>query len=171
MSDWIKHLARRIQEKDSETAKDIKAGERRQHLINEQGPAFYKEMIGALDRDIQSLTANLAGDITSFPTTVQTQGDGDIPNGPVYITRHACPAVSANLSLQIPQEQMSLSYLKVEPGPIAEGQEHQYLSLIFRFEVGEYDGPYVVLPFGENPKTFQTPDQLARYIMELLFMV
>jgi hypothetical protein len=171
MSEWIKHLARQIQEKDREAAKDIKAGERRQHIVNEQGPVFYKEMIGALDRDIKSLTEDLAADITSFPTTMQAQGDPGVPNGPVYITRQACPAVSANLSLEISQEQISLSYLKINPGPIAEGQEHQYLPVIFRFEVGEYDGPYVVAPFGENPKTFQTPDQLAKHIMELLFIV
>jgi len=85
--------------------------------------------------------------------------------------RQACPAVSANLNLQLSQEQISLSYLKVNPGPIAEGQEHQYLSVIFRFEVGEYDGPYLVVPFGENSKTLHTPDQLAQYIMELLFIV
>jgi hypothetical protein len=147
------------------------AGARRQHIINEQGPAFYKETIGALDRDIKSLTEDLAGDITSFPTTVQVQGDAGEPNAPVYITRQACPAVNANLNLQLSQEQISLSYLKVNPGPIAEGQEHQYLSVMFRFEVGEHDGPYLVGPFGENPKTFHNPDQLARYIMELLFIV
>jgi hypothetical protein len=171
MSEWIKHLARQIQEKDREAAENIKAGERRQHIINEKGPLFYRETIGALDRDIKSLTEDLAGDITSFPTTVQAQGDAGVPNVPVYIARQACPAVSANLNLQLSQERISLSYLKVNPGPIAEGQEHQYLSVIFRFEVGEYDGPYLVVPFGENSKTLHTPDQLAQYIMELLFIV
>jgi hypothetical protein len=114
-----------------------------------------------MQRDLKIMEDDLKDNAASFPTSISM-------SGPVLssISRQACPFVGATLQLMIQQEQMTLTGTTGNPTQGSAARQH---SMAFRFEVGENDGVFVVEPFGENSKKFHHPDELAKYIIELLF--
>jgi len=158
--DWIEDLAQDIKQKNHEAAEDYG---RRQHeagIIANLGVPFFTALVSCLEEDVAEIRRQLQGDLTSADTTVQVININD-----VKLTRDRFPWFDAHVIRQ--DASIVLDYAKARG--IAGDPNLDRKTVHFAFTVAADDAFSVQQAFSENPRSFQTPEEMARHIIELLF--
>jgi hypothetical protein len=161
-NDWISNLAEDIKQKGHEAAENYGRSLHRAGIVSAQGRPFFTLFVQRLEEYVSSIKRELQGDVTASDTTVQTNGPSD-----VKLSRSRFPWFDAHITLQ--ESTILLEYAKglgVAGDPSVDRKNS-----LFDFHVAEDDTLSVRESFGENPKEFLQPDELARHIVEVLFQV
>jgi hypothetical protein len=159
---WIEELAAEIKEKDREAANAYGREQHRLEVVNVGGHEFFARLAQALEVDFSEIKAELQGDVTSSETSIENNGINQ-----VTMARSRFPWFDAVLRYE--QSTMVLDYAQGkgvagDPKIVAERKV-----TVFSFAVTDEDRLFVEEGFGEPPKRFDEPEDLARHIMEILF--
>ncbi len=166
VKDWIGNLAREIKEKDHVAATATLHAEHKDDVLRTKGLQFYKDVERVLREDLSELDQALQGDVTESPITVTSQTNGNAQQ--VVINRARFPFVNAFLTYSA--EQLNLTYKKSnEPTAAGNVDSMPAGGEMFDFHVDESDG--LTLRQAVGSKTFTTPDDFAKFVMETLFTV
>jgi hypothetical protein len=161
---WIEQLAENIKQKDREAANAYGREQHRLGVVNARGHEFFAVVAQALEVDFSEIKARLQGDVTASETSIETNGFNQ-----VMMARSRFPWFDAVLKYE--QATIVLDYAQgkgVGGDPkIASSIGRQVT--VFTFAVAEDDALSAEEGFGEHPKGFTEPEDLARHIMEILF--
>ena len=158
--EWIASLAQDIQQKGHEAAENYGRSQHQLEIITTQGKPFYTAFVISLEEDVNEIKRQLQGDVTSSDTTFQTVNPTE-----VKLTRSRFPWFDARITHQDPI--IVLDYAKglgVAGDPTLDRK-----TCHFAFHVSDEDALSIQESFGENPRRFHQPEDLARHIVELLF--
>lgn len=159
---WIEQLAENIKQKDREAANAYGREQHRLGVVNARGHEFFALVAQALEVDFSEMKAQLQGDVTASETSIETNGFNQ-----VMMARSRFPWFDAVLKYE--QATIVLDYAQGkgvvgDPKTVADRQV-----TVYTFVVAEEDALSVEEGFGEHPKRFTEPEDLARHIMETLF--
>jgi hypothetical protein len=160
--EWIANLAQDIRQKGHEAAENYGRSQHQAEIVTTEGKPFFTAFVIALEDDINETKRHLQGDVTSSDTLFQT-----ISPTEVKLTRSRFPWFDARITHQDPI--VVLDYAKglgVAGDPALDRK-----TCHFTFHVAGDDTLSVQESFGDNPRQFDQPDELARHIVELLFKV
>jgi hypothetical protein len=158
--DWITNLAQDIRQKGHEAAENYGRSQHQSEIITTQGKPFFTAFVFALEEDVTEIKRELQGDVTSSDTLFQT-----ISPTEVKLTRSRFPWFDARITHQDPI--IVLDYAKglgVAGDPALDRK-----TCLFAFQVDDGDTLAIRQSFGDAPKQFRQPDELAQHIIELLF--
>ena len=159
---WIEQLAADIKEKDREAANAYGREQHRLGVVNAKGHEFFAVAAQALEVNFSEIKAQLQGDVTASETSIETNGVNQ-----VMMARSRFPWFDAVLKYE--QSTIVLDYAQgkgVAGDPtIVVGRQ----MMVFSFAVTPEDVLLVEEGFGEHPKRFAEPEELARHITEILF--
>lgn len=159
--DWIEKLAADIREKNREAAQ---AYGRKQHyaeVVGRLGAEFFVKLSSQLEQDVAALRRRLQGDVTSAETAVQP-----VRAGEVRITRERFPWVDATVSHK--DDTILVDYARTA-GLAGDPQlDRKTRAFVLRAAPAE-DRLYAEDGFEERPARYDSPEELARCIVELLF--
>jgi hypothetical protein len=158
--EWIENLAQDIKQKKHEAAEDYGREQHNTGIIADLGMPFFTTLVSCLEEDIAEIRRQLQGDLTSSDTTVQVINGND-----VKLTRSRFPWFDAHVTHQ--DANIILDYAK-DRG-VAGDPNLDRKNVHFAFNVAKDDDFSVQEAFSENPRRFQTPEELAKHIIELLF--
>jgi hypothetical protein len=161
---WIEALTEHIKQKDNEAASAYGRDQHRLGVVSAKAPAFFADLAVALEEDFAEVQALLQGDITSSETDIVANGHDRLT-----MTRSRFPWFDAVLRCESASLVLDYARGKGVAGnsKIATGSERKVT--VFPFVVGPDDVLTVEEGFGENPKSFKEPEDLARYLVEMLF--
>jgi hypothetical protein len=160
--EWIANLAQDIKQKNHEAAEDYGRAQHEAGIVTNLGMPFFTAFVASLEEDVAEIRSQLQGDVTSADTAIQTSG----PNA-VKLTRSRFPWFDAHIIYQ--DANITLDYVKgrgIAGDPSIDRKTAQ-----FAFHVAEDDTMSIQEAFGENPKQFNQPEELAKHITQLLFQV
>lgn len=161
-TDWIENLAFEIMQKNRDAAEHYGRVQHIAAVTANLGTGFFISLISCLEDNIAAIRHQLQGDVTSSDTIIQT-----VNTHAVKLTRARFPWFDANVTYQ--GDAILLDYAK-DRG--ASGDPNLDRKTVhFTFNVGENDALSIQEAFSERPRIFQTPEELARHIIELLFAV
>lgn len=158
--EWITDLAQEIQQKGHEPAETFGRSQHQLEIITTKGKPFFVALIIRLEDDVNEIKRQLQGDVTSSDTIFQT-----VSTNEVKITRSRFPWFDARIHYQDPI--IILDYAKnlgVTGDPALERKVCN-----FDFRVADDDTLSIQESFGENPREFHQPEELAQHMMEMLF--
>jgi hypothetical protein len=158
--EWIANLAQDIKQKGHEAAENYGRSQHQAEIATTQGKPFFTAFLISLEGDVNEIKRQLQGDATSSDTTFQT-----ITPTEVKLTRSRFPWFDARITHQDPI--IVLDYAKglgVAGDPTLDRK-----TCHFAFHVDDDDVLSVHESFGDNPRQFHQPEELARHIVELLF--
>jgi hypothetical protein len=158
--EWIANLAEDIKQKGHEAAENYGRSQHQAEIATTHGKPFFTAFIISLEEDVNEMKRQLQGDVTSSDTIFQT-----ITPTEVKLTRSRFPWFDAHITHQDPI--IVLDYAKglgVAGDPSLDRK-----TCHFAFHVDDEDTLSVQESFGDNPRRFHQPEELARYIVELLF--
>jgi hypothetical protein len=158
--DWITYLTQDIRQKGHEAAENFGRAQHQAEIATAQGKLFFAQLITHLEADVTEIKRQLQGDVTSSDTIFQTINPGE-----VKLTRSRFPWFDARLTYQDPN--ILLDYAKglgVAGDPTLDRK-----TCHFNFQVADDDTLSIQQSFGDNPRQFRQPEELARHIVELLF--
>jgi len=158
--EWIDKLAGKIREKNREAAQLYGRDQHYADVISRLGPEFFVRLSAQLEQDVEALRRKLQGDVTSAETTVQTSTVGE-----VRITRERFPWVDATVTHR--DDSILADYAK--SAGLAGDPQLDRKSRAYVLRTGGDDRLYAEEAFAERPERFDTPEDLARSIVELLF--
>jgi hypothetical protein len=159
---WIEQLAESIKQKDREAANAYGREQHRLGVVNAHGHEFFALVAQALEVDFAEMRALLQGDVTSSKTSLETNGVDQ-----VMMARSRFPWFDAVLKYE--QSTIVLDYAQGKGvGGDAKMVADRQVT-VFTFAVGRDDALSVEEGFGEHPKRFAEPEDLAQHIMEILF--
>jgi hypothetical protein len=159
---WIEQLAAEIKEKDREAANAYGREQHRLGVVNAKGHEFFAVAAQSLEVNFGEMKAQLQGDVTSSETSIETNGVNQ-----VMMARSRFPWFDAVLKYE--QATIVLDYAqgKGVGGDAKTVTERQVK--VFTFAVTAGDGLVAEEGFGDPPKRFAEPEDLARHLMEILF--
>jgi hypothetical protein len=160
--DWIEDLAQDIKQKNHEAAENYGREQHIEGIIADLGMPFFTALVSCLEEDVAEIRRQLQGDLTSSDTVIQTVG----PTG-VKLTRSRFPWFDAHLTHQ--GANIVLDYAKARG--VAGDANLDRKSVHFAFNVANDDSFSIREAFSDNPRRFQTPEELAKHIIKLLFEV
>lgn len=158
--EWITDLAQEIQQKGHEPAENYGRSQHQLEIITTQGKPFFIAFVISLEENVNEIKRHLQGDVTSSDTIFQT-----ISPIEVKLTRSRFPWFDARLTHQDPI--IVLDYAKglgVAGDPAIDRKVCH-----FDFRVADDDTLSIQESFGDNPRQFHHPEELAQHIVELLF--
>jgi hypothetical protein len=158
--DWIASLTQDIRQKGHEAAENFGRAQHQAEVITTQGRPFFAAFVSSLEADITEIKRQLQGDVTSSDTIFQTVNLTE-----VKLTRSRFPWFDARILYQAPT--IILDYAKglgVAGDPSLDRR-----SCHFTFQVSDDDTLSITQSFGDKPKSFHQPEELARHIVEILF--
>ncbi len=155
--EWIQQLADDIKRKDHDAAEKLAREEHRRQTLTLKGEQFYDGLIRAITDDVAELNAALAGDITASPIAVNEVGERTHK-----VHRARFPMVQAQLRYEL--ERIALNYSR-------SGSQSSSRSASYDFQVSEADSLSIRKNAGDKPGSFESPEDLARHLVELLFAV
>ena len=158
--EWIATLTQDIQQKGHEAAENYGRSQHQAQIATTQGKPFFTALTISLEEDINEIKRQLQGDVTSSDTIFQTINPNEIK-----LTRSRFPWFDARLTYQDPS--IVLDYAKglgIAGDPTLDRKTRH-----FAFHVAADDTLSIQESFGENPRQFHQPEDLARHIVELLF--
>ena len=161
--EWIEQLAQEIKEKNREAAEEFGRQEHRNDIIETQGRIFFTDMVRALEDNFTQIRRLLQGDPTSAEIATATTGATQ-----VRLTRARFPWFDAHITHE--DGKITLEYAK-EKGVVGDETLSEKKTLIFDFKVAPDDKLSVEDAFGDTPRKYQVPDELAERITEILFAV
>jgi hypothetical protein len=158
--EWITDLAQEIQQKGHETAENYGRSQHQSEVITTGAKPFFTAFVINLEDDVNEIKRQLQGDVTSSDTTFQTINPTE-----VKLTRSRFPWFDASLIHRDPI--IILDYAKglgVAGDPTLDREVCH-----FDFRVTANDTLYIEESFGEAPRQFFKPEELAQHILEILF--
>jgi hypothetical protein len=122
---------------------------------------FFTDFVRILEENVNQLRAQLQGDATAAELSIQTTGATH-----VHITRSRFPWVDATIDHKDPT--ITMVYAK-EPGIAGDPALADRKTLVFDFHVAPDDSLSVQDAFGDTPRSYASPEDLARRVTEILF--
>lgn len=160
--EWIENLALDIKQKNHEAAERFGREQHMAGIIADRGMPFFTAVVSCLETDVAEIRSQLQGDLTSADTTIQV-----VSPSAVKLTRGRFPWFDAHLTNQ--ENNIVLDYAKSRG--VAGDPNLDRKSVHFAFHVAKDDSFSIQEAFSENPHRFQSPEELAKHIIELLFRV
>ena len=160
--EWIANLAQDIRQKGHEAAENYGRSQHRAEIATTQGRQFFTAFAHSLEDDVNEIKRQLQGDVTSSDTMFQSISPTELK-----LTRSRFPWFDARIIYQDPD--IVLDYAKglgVAGNPALDRK-----SCHFAFHVDDDDRLSLHESFNDNARQFQQPEELARYIVELLFQL
>jgi hypothetical protein len=172
-NEWITDLAQDIKQKSHEAAEDFGREQHKEGIITEQGTPFFTNFVLCLEEDVNEIKRQLQGDVTAAETTISgpalqlpaNNGQSGERNE-VTLTRSRFPWFDARITHL--DSTIVLDYAK---GLGVAGDPLDRKSCHFAFQVADDDTLSIRESFGEAPRQFRQPEELAQHITELLFQV
>lgn len=158
--EWIANLALDIKQKNHEAAEDYGRQQHKAGIIANLGMPFFTTLVSCLEEDVAEIRRELQGDVTSADTSLQI-----VNINAVKLTRDRFPWFDAHLIHH--DANIVLEYAK-DRG-IGGDPNLDRRTVHFTFDVAADDAFSVQQTFSEPPRSFHTPEELSRYIIELLF--
>jgi hypothetical protein len=158
--EWIENLSQDIKQKGHEAAESYGRSQHQSEIITTQGQPFFNALVINLEEDVNEIKRQLQGDVTSSDTTFQSINPTE-----VKLTRSRFPWFDARITYQDPI--IVLDYAKglgVAGDPSLDRKAAH-----FAFHVADDDTLSIQESFGDNPRQFRQPEELAQHIIELLF--
>jgi hypothetical protein len=172
--EWIANLAQDIKQKSHEAAEDYGREQHKESIITEQGKPFFANFVLRLEEDINEIKRQLQGDVTASETTISgpalqlPTNNGQIgERNEVILTRSRFPWFDARITHH--NATIVLDYAKGLG--IAGDPTLDRTSCHFAFHVADDDTLSIQQSFGDSPRQFRQPEDLAQYITELLFRI
>jgi hypothetical protein len=159
-NEWVANLAQDIREKGHEAAESYGRSQHQAELATTQGKPFFTAFVLRLEEDVNEIKRELQGDVTSSDTIFQTFGPTE-----VKITRSRFPWFDARITYQDPIIVLDYAKNLGVAGDLALDRKTCH----FTFHVADDDTLSLEESFGDNPRQFHQPEELARHIVELLF--
>ncbi len=170
--EWIANLTQDIRQKGREAAEHYGREQHKAGIVAAQGRSFFTSTALCLEENVDHVRRQLQGDVTASETIVshsalqlaatkEQAGERD----QVTLTRSRFPWFDARLALQ--DSTIVLDYAKGLG--VAGDASLDRKTCHFAFHVADDDTLSVQEAFGDHPRTFQRPEELARHITELLF--
>lgn len=159
---WTTNLAEDIRQKAHDAAEDYGRSQHQAEIVTTKGAPFFQAFANALQNNVTEVQRHLQGDVTSSDTFFQT-----VSHIELKLTRARFPWFDAHITFQDPN--VVLDYAKgpgVGTDPSLDRKTHN-----FTFQIAGTDALFLEESFNENPKRFDTPEDLARHITELLFRI
>lgn len=158
--EWIDKLADDIRSKNREAAEEFGRKQHYAELIASRGQQFFLALVDTLQQDVNALRSRLQGDPTAADMQVQPLGADE-----VKITRERFPWVDANLRRA--DGTITLEYAK-RPGLNGDPSQDRK-TCAFAYQVSPDEKLYLEEAFAGEAQRYDTPEDLARHITELLF--
>jgi hypothetical protein len=158
--EWIANLAQDVRQKGHEAAENYGRSQHQAEIVTTQGQPFFTAFVISLEADVNEIKSHLQGDVTASDTTFQTISPVEIK-----LTRSRFPWFDARITHQDPI--IVLDYAKglgVAGDPALDRK-----TCHFAFHVADDDTLSLQESFGDNPRQFHQPKELAQHIIELLF--
>ena len=162
VTDWIENLACEIKQKNREAAQRYGRMQHTAAITANLGMGFFISLISCIEDYIAAIRHQLQGDVTSSDTIIQT-----VNTHAVKLTRARFPWFDANLTYQ--GDGILLDYAKDRGASGDPSLDRK--TVHFAFNVADDDVLSIQEAFSERPRSFETPEALARHIIELLFSV
>ena len=160
--EWIANLAQDIKQKGHEPAESYGRSQHQAEIATKRGKPFFTAFVINLEEDVAEIKRELQGDVTASDTVFQ-----NIDPTEVKLTRSRFPWFDARITYQDPN--IVLDYAK---GPGVAGDPHlDRKTCHFVFQVADDDALSIQESFGDNPRQFHEPEELAQHIVELLFQL
>jgi hypothetical protein len=173
-NEWIENLAQEIKQKGHEPAENYGRKQHKEGIIAEQGARFFTSFVLCLEEDINEIKRQLQGDVTAAETTISgpalqlpANNGRTGERNEVTLTRSRFPWFDARITHH--DSTIVLDYAKglgVAGDPTLDRK-----SCNFAFHVADDDTLSIYESFADTPRQFRQPEQLARYIAELLFQI
>jgi hypothetical protein len=172
--EWIANLAEDIKQKGHEAAENYGRQQHKEGIIAEQSAPFFTNLVLSLEEDVNEIKRQLQGDVTAAETTISgpalqlpsnSAQTGD--RNEVTLTRSRFPWFDVRITHR--DSTIALDYAKglgVAGDPALDRK-----SCVFAFHVADDDALSIYESFGDTPRQFRRPEQLAQYITELLFRI
>ena len=160
--EWIDRLAGEIREKNRDAAQAYGRDQHFAEVVARLGKEFFVRFATALEQDVDALRRRLQGDATSAETVVQPGRAGEL-----RITRERFPWVDATVTHR--DDSVLVEYAKgagVAGDPMLDRKSRAYV-----LRASADDRVYAEDAFGDRPEKYDSPEELARAVMELLFGV
>ena len=163
--EWIENLAQDIKQTNHEAATDFGIAQHQAAAVAQQGLPFFLAFTSALEQNITQLRGQLQGHPASSDTIFQTPTPAEIK-----VTRSRFPWFDATILYR--NDTISLDYAKGlgiagDPTPNYTADRK---TLNFTFQAEPDNTLTLIESFRDNPRQFRQPEDLARYITELLFL-
>ncbi len=160
--EWIANVVQQVRQKGHEAAENYGRSQHQAEIVTTQGKPFFTDFVIRLEEDVNEIKRQLQGDVTSSDTVFQT-----ISPVEVKLTRSRFPWFDARITHQDPT--IVLDYAKGLG--VAGDSTLDRKTCHFTFHVDDRDSLSLQESFGDNPRQFDQPEELARHIVELLFKV
>jgi hypothetical protein len=161
--EWVEKLAGEIKQKNHEAAERYGRDQHYAGIIAEGGGGFFVALVERLQENVEGIRRVLQGDATAAEMGVE-RGAGAHE---IRITRARFPFVDARVIHHA--DTITLDYAK--DAGVAGGVKAERTVRGFVFRVGTDDGLYVEDGFADRPGRYETAEELARKITEILFSV
>jgi hypothetical protein len=161
--EWIEQLAQGIKEKNREAAEEFGRQQHQNDVIETQGRVFFADLVRSLEDNFTQIRRLLQGDPTSAEIATATTGATQ-----VRLTRARFPWFDAHITHE--DGKITLEYAK-DLGVVGDPALAERKTLIFAFKVAPDDKLSVEDAFGDTPRSYVTPEDLAEKITEILFAV
>lgn len=160
--EWIEELTESIRQNAHEAAEAYGREQHKSAIMTTQGKPFFTAFVINLESNINDIKRQLQGDVTASETTFTNVSPAEIK-----ITRSRFPWFDAVVQYQDPT--IVLDYAKglgIAGDPTLDRQtEH------LQFHVDDDDALTLRQSFNNDPREFDSPEDLARYVTELLFQL
>jgi hypothetical protein len=160
--EWIANLTQDIKQKGHEAAEEYGRSQHRAAIVSAESGPFFAAFATCLEDDVNEIRRQLQGDVTASETTFKTSGPSEIK-----LIRSRFPWFDANITHR--DSTIILDYAKglgVAGDPTLDRKSSH-----FDFHVDTDDTLSIKESFGDQPKQFHEPAELARHIIQLLFEV
>ena len=159
--EWLEELANQIKEQHRDVAEAFTRDQHRANVIAVEGRVFFGDVVRALEENFSQLKKLLQGDATSAEIAILTTGTTQI-----HLTRSRFPWFDAHLGHE--NEDITLEYGKdagIPDDPANAGK----CTVLFHIHVSDDDKLSFEDTSVEPTKTYDTADELAQRVTEILF--
>jgi len=164
--EWIDKLADEMKEKGREPAERYGREQHQAGIIDAEGKIFFTQLVLSLEQDFAELRSRLQGSAVSCETSVTKDNATH-----VRLSRSRFPWFDAALKHEVAT--IALDYVQgrgvAGDQNLKDSADRQ--TAHFAFQVDPLDRLSVAEAFGDSPKKFEQPEELAKHIVELLFQV
>jgi hypothetical protein len=165
-NEWIENLADEVKLKGREAAESYDRDQHRAGIVAVEGKVFFTSLVQCLEQFVSEIRSQLQGSAVSCETSITKDGPTR-----VKLSRSRFPWFDA--TLHHAGSDLTLDYAQ---GRGVAGEESLIASvdrqvIQFLFVVDAHDRLSAREAFGEDPREFSKPEELARYMVELLFKV
>ena len=159
--EWIENLATEIKQQNREAAEEFGRQQHQADVIATLGRVFFADVVRGLEDNFTQIRRQLQGDPASADIAVQTTGSTQ-----ARLTRTRFPWFDGHITHE--DGKITLDYQK-DAGVVNDPTLVEKKTAIFDFHISPQDTIWVEDAFGDMPRKYETPDDLAQRITEILF--